>query len=172
MTAPLHCLEEAKVDSPGQRPGFKNHAARALKGRNLFRPFGADACGGTQPRALPWAIKLQAFGLGIRALLLFAVCLSFNTSLFASQAQKQFNEADAELNATYQKLLAHMTDSEGRQLFIAAQRAWVQYRDANVKFSAHLDPASKGGLFLKTDLTEERVKYLKQLLANPPDKAN
>jgi hypothetical protein len=36
-TPPFPCLEEAKVDSPGQRPGFGSQTAPALKGRDVLR---------------------------------------------------------------------------------------------------------------------------------------
>lgn len=88
----------------------------------------------------------------------------------ASQAVRVFNEADAELNKTYQAVLSTITDSRQRSLFVAAQKAWIKYRDASVAFNAEYDPTSKGGLFLNTDLTGERTTFLKRLLANPPPK--
>src|SRR4051812_1848136 len=155
MTAPLPCLEEAKVDSPGQRPGSPRQDAPALKGRDKSRPVGADSGIGIKPRALPWAIKLQAVGLGIRRLAAIFFILLLNVFLFGSQAGKEYNEADAALNATYQKVLAKMKDPQSRALLIASERAWVQYRDACVQFDARYYPESKGGLFLNTDLTRE-----------------
>lgn len=109
--------------------------------------------------------------LHISCFFVVVCCILPGASAFASQAGKEFNEADADLNVTYQKVLAKMKDPEDRALFIAAQRAWVQYRDANVKFNARYYPESKGGLFLNTRLTQERANYFRQLLSEPPDKA-
>ncbi|MEZ5383898.1 MAG: lysozyme inhibitor LprI family protein [Prosthecobacter sp.] len=90
------------------------------------------------------------------------------SSASASQAGREFNEADAELNVTYKAVLASISNSQQRLKFIAAQKAWIKYRDENVAFYAEHYPDSKGGLFYNTDLTKERTAFLKQLLANPP----
>ena len=86
----------------------------------------------------------------------------------ASQAGRAFNEADAELNATYQAVLSSLSDAQQRSKLTTAQQAWIKYRDENVAFYSEHYPESKGGLFYKTDLTKERTDFLKQLLANPP----
>jgi uncharacterized protein YecT (DUF1311 family) len=103
-------------------------------------------------------------------LLLCLLCTTqfLESTSTASQAGKQFNEADAELNKTYQAVLSTLTNPLGRSKFVAAQKAWIQYRDDNVAFYAEHYRQSKGGLFFKTDLTQERTKFLKDLLADPP----
>lgn len=89
------------------------------------------------------------------------------SSSFASQAVRGFNEADATLNKVYQTVLGSIVDPRQRALLVAAQEAWLKYRDDNVAFMAEFDAGSKGGLFLKTDLTEARTVFLRKLLTKP-----
>lgn len=87
----------------------------------------------------------------------------------ASQAGREFNEADKELNVAYQAVLASISNPQHQLKFIASQKAWIKYRDEDVAFYAEHYPDSKGGLFHKLDLTKERTAFLKQLLSNPPE---
>jgi hypothetical protein len=85
---------------------------------------------------------------------------------FASQAGREHHDSDKDLNVTYQKVLAIITKPEDRRLFVEAQRSWIGFRDANVAFHGRYFPGSKGGLFVGTDMTQERTKELKILLTN------
>jgi len=87
------------------------------------------------------------------------------TSVFASQAGKEYNETNKELDATYQKVLAIITDPEGKRLFVEAQSSWARFRDSNLAFHARYFPGSKGGLFVGTEMNQERTKELKALLS-------
>ena len=69
---------------------------------------------------------------------------------------------------TYQAVLASISNPLQRVKFIAAQKAWIKYRDENVAFYAEHYPDSKGGLFYNTDLTKQRTSFLRELLANSP----
>ena len=89
----------------------------------------------------------------------------------ASQAGKAAKESDQELNVTYQKVLAIVANPEDRRLLVDTQRAWINFRDANVAFHARYYPESKGGLFVGTDMTEQRIKELKVFLT-PESKEN
>ncbi len=88
----------------------------------------------------------------------------FGGLAFASQAGKEYNESDKELNATYKKALSLMTEPEDKRLFVEAQRSWLKFRDANVAFHARYFPGSKGGLFVSTDMIQQRTKELTILL--------
>jgi uncharacterized protein YecT (DUF1311 family) len=51
-------------------------------------------------------------------------------------ANQAYEKADAELNALYQQIRQRLKgDGETTTLFVAAQRAWVAFRDAECKFS-------------------------------------
>lgn len=82
----------------------------------------------------------------------------------ASQAGREYNDSDAELNAVYQKALAIITEPEDRRLLVEAQRSWLKFRDAEVAFHARYFPESKGGLFVKTGMTQVRTSELKGLM--------
>jgi uncharacterized protein YecT (DUF1311 family) len=88
----------------------------------------------------------------------------------ASQAGRELNEADAELNAAYRSVLSTITDTHQRALFVSAQKAWIKYRDRSVAFFAEHYPYSKGGLFHNIYLIRERTRFLESLLATPPNK--
>jgi uncharacterized protein YecT (DUF1311 family) len=52
-------------------------------------------------------------------------------------ADQSFKKADAELNAVYKKLHNRkMDDDQAGKLLIAAERAWVAFRDAECEFDA------------------------------------
>jgi uncharacterized protein YecT (DUF1311 family) len=88
----------------------------------------------------------------------------------ASQAGKEFSDADAELNDVYHKLVATIDDAAEKSSLVKAQAAWIKFRDENVALFAQRYPESKGGLFYNIHLTQERTAYLKSLLATPPSK--
>jgi len=75
----------------------------------------------------------------------------------------RYRAADQQLNTLYARLLSQL-DNDRRQKLRLAQRAWVQYRDANAEFLA---AAAKGGslapllkITAMADMTEARVKEL------------
>jgi uncharacterized protein YecT (DUF1311 family) len=84
-------------------------------------------------------------------------------------AQADFEKADAKLNAVYKKTLATL-DDEGKKKLIAAERAWVAYRDAEAAFVAD---SERGGsiapLIYSTtcrELTESRIQELHKAVNN------
>ena len=98
-----------------------------------------------------------------------ALWLVINQISFASQAGKEFNDADAALNTVYQTLLASIDNPQQRTGLIQSQRAWIKYRDDNVAFFATHYPNSKGGLFLNIRLTQDRTAFLQSMLDAPPN---
>jgi len=101
-------------------------------------------------------------------MLVFLVAQPLDRACVASQAGKELNEADDALNATYQAVLSSIRDAKQKSLLIAAQKAWIKYRDDNVAFFAARYPNSKGGLFFDTHLIRERTAFLKSLQSTPP----
>lgn len=82
----------------------------------------------------------------------------------ASQAGKERNDLNEELNVTYNKVLALVTEPQERKLLEEAQKAWLLFRDAEIAFHGKYFPGSKGGLFVGTDMTKHRIEILKVLL--------
>ncbi|MCE0523094.1 MAG: lysozyme inhibitor LprI family protein [Methylacidiphilales bacterium] len=88
----------------------------------------------------------------MRISLLFLTVL-LATAPFSAHAQSQpemnataladFEKADQQLNAVYQKVLAQMDDT-GKQKLVAAQKAWLKFRDAQADFDA--DDARGGSM--------------------------
>jgi uncharacterized protein YecT (DUF1311 family) len=73
---------------------------------------------------------------------------------------------DARLNGAYKKLGAQVTPDRKKQL-LAAQRLWVQYRDANCAFYADPDGGTIATINAKDcvmQATASRAKELKGLL--------
>ena len=56
-----------------------------------------------------------------------------NQNEMTQSAAKEFERADAELNAVYKKALAGL-DETGKEKLTKAQRAWVAFRDAQAAF--------------------------------------
>jgi uncharacterized protein YecT (DUF1311 family) len=68
------------------------------------------------------------------------------------QAYANYQKADKELNATYQKILKeYKTDTAFIKNLKAAQRIWVQFRDAEVKA---LYPDREPGYYGSTTLVQ------------------
>ena len=53
-----------------------------------------------------------------------------------AQAPAEFEKADAELNKTYEALLAKLPDAESKEKVKQSQRAWLAFRDAEAAFAA------------------------------------
>ena len=84
------------------------------------------------------------------------------------EAEHDFEAADAELNKAYKDLSAKMQGPDLEELR-AAQRLWVQFRDAEAKYEADVD-ARGGSLYpqlyngTRTALTKARTTQLHGLL--------
>jgi uncharacterized protein YecT (DUF1311 family) len=89
-----------------------------------------------------------------------------NTPPPLSATDEALKQADAELNATYRAKLA-AGDKMAQQLLKTAQRAWIPYRDAWVRFQQARWGASVDAKKLSTEvltrLTRERTEALKAL---------
>ena len=82
-----------------------------------------------------------------------------------AQARAEFVKADAELNKTYETLLAKLADAESKEKLKESQRAWLAFRDAEAGFAADqargasIAPTIRYGT--TTELTQQRIKQLK-----------
>ena len=79
-----------------------------------------------------------------------------------AKARADFKKADAELNKTYETLLAKLPDAESKQKLKESQRAWLAFRDAEAAFAAGggtMAPTLRYATM--TELTEQRIKQLK-----------
>lgn len=83
------------------------------------------------------------------------------------QARESFAHADAELNAVYKRVMAKQ-DAEGKKKLVAAQRAWVVFRDAQARFDADEMRGGSAEPLLyygsRARLTRERTAVLKKKL--------
>src|SRR6266498_4682036 len=84
-----------------------------------------------------------------------------------AQARSDFARADAELNKTYQEVLAKLPAAESKQKLRETQRAWVASRDAE---AARAAKEAEGGSMAPalryetmTELTRQRIKELKAM---------
>lgn len=105
----------------------------------LILPFGAWAADCKDPRA-----RYEDIGCAVQAL----------------------DNADKKLNESYRALSARM-DEDGKSKLKEAQRAWIQFRDADtaLAYANSGEGGSLGGLIAtnhKLDLTLERTKQLKE----------
>jgi uncharacterized protein YecT (DUF1311 family) len=80
-----------------------------------------------------------------------------------AQARAEFEQADVELNKTYEGLLKKLPDAEGKEKLKQSQRAWLVFRDAEAAFAA--GPRGTMAPTLRyatmTELTQQRIKQLK-----------
>jgi uncharacterized protein YecT (DUF1311 family) len=78
-------------------------------------------------------------------------------------ADRAYRKQDAELNALYQQIKARLKDNaDADKLLVAAQKAWIGFRDANCRFSA--SGVSGGSAYpmiyaaCLADMTKARIK--------------
>ena len=78
----------------------------------------------------------------------------------------RFQNADQKLNAVYDNLLKHLNSGQQEKLR-AAQRAWVQFRDANANFLASRAGSGTLAPLLRVnalaDMTESRLQELSKI---------
>lgn len=110
---------------------------------------------------------------------LSGICAAFllvSPGLVQAQSQQEMNEeaageferADAALNKIYKRFVKEL-DAEATGKLKAAQRAWVQFRDAESELAADID--ARGGSMApliyfgkRTELTVTRAKELEAML--------
>src|SRR5437773_3154563 len=84
-----------------------------------------------------------------------------------AQARTEFERADADLNKTYQALLAKLRDTESKHKLREEQRAWVGSRDAEAARAAKEADSGSMAPTLRyetmTHLTRERIKELNNM---------
>ncbi|WP_149538050.1 lysozyme inhibitor LprI family protein [Siccirubricoccus phaeus] len=87
-------------------------------------------------------------------------------------AERAHRASDGELNALYQQIERRLSDdADTRRRLVAAQRAWVAFRDSECQFMA--SPAQGGTAYpmvysgCLADLTQKRVGDLRRLLQCP-----
>ena len=87
------------------------------------------------------------------------------TSEMRECANASYEVAQRELDSAYQNLIAHLDSSQRLKLRVA-QKAWLQYRDANAQF--HFSLAQGGTLAplirtsVLTEMTQARASELKK----------
>ena len=84
------------------------------------------------------------------------------------QAEQDFSAADADMTKVYKELVGNMSKPDLEELK-AAQRQWLQFRDAQAKYEADL--AARGGSLYPTiydgrraAITKARTAALRELL--------
>src|SRR5437763_3328813 len=84
-----------------------------------------------------------------------------------AQSRAEFERADADLDKTYQALLAKLRDTEGKHKLSEEQRAWVGSRDAEAACAAKEADGGSMAPTLRyetmTHLTRERIKELNNM---------
>jgi hypothetical protein len=102
-------------------------------------------------------------------LLLLFSAISFSQSVTGEgELYEQYQKVDKELNSVYNKLLKGIKETDKKNL-VAAQKAWIKFRDLDCKFQSQ-DPGDGGGTYenkMKIDClirkTAERIKELQNL---------
>ena len=99
-----------------------------------------------------------------------AACQNATTQLQLNEcAAASYAKSDKDLNKVYRDILARLKGpSETKTDFIAAQRAWLKYRDAQCRFEiSGLEGGSVQPMIYSQcldTLTQSRTKYLSQFL--------
>jgi uncharacterized protein YecT (DUF1311 family) len=85
-------------------------------------------------------------------------------------AGQAYSKADRELNSTYRQIEGRLKDDQGtRKLLVAAQKAWIAFRDAECNFSSSTVQGGTAYPFVSNsclyDKTQSRIQELKVYLA-------
>jgi uncharacterized protein YecT (DUF1311 family) len=119
-------------------------------------------------RSRDFANEMKKYLTLLAAIAVSIYLLSVSPAVMASQAGKAYIEADDRLNQVYQVLRSKINSSSDKQRLVIAEQTWIKFRDADVNFYSRYYVNSKGGLFLKTKLTEDRHAYLQSILKELP----
>ena len=95
----------------------------------------------------------------------FSVCLDKAGGVTASMLDcigAELKTQDARLNGAYKKLSAQLNPARKKQL-VAAQRLWIQYRDANCAFYADPDGGTMAGVSASDCLLQATASRAKEL---------
>ncbi|PKA40301.1 lysozyme inhibitor LprI family protein [Rhizobium sullae] len=84
-------------------------------------------------------------------------------------AGKAYQKSDAELNALYKQIEARLKDdADTKKLLVAAQKAWVRFRDAECNFSSSTVAGGTAYPFISSTcldtITKSRIEDLKGYL--------
>ena len=81
-------------------------------------------------------------------------------------ASEEMRQSDVELNRVYQKAFAAMPDAEAKAGLRESQRAWVEFRDAEMKLLQHdgVGTSNTEKESHMTDLNHGRTKELQDLI--------
>jgi uncharacterized protein YecT (DUF1311 family) len=101
-------------------------------------------------------------------LILFIISILSLDIVFGQNEDNSYAKAEKEINAVYQKILReYSSDKAFIKDLKAAQRLWIQFRDAEIKARyPNQTPGYYGSVYslcvsnLKTQLTHERIKTL------------
>jgi uncharacterized protein YecT (DUF1311 family) len=87
-------------------------------------------------------------------------------------ADKAYKASDAKLNKLYRQITGRLKDDrDAAKLLVAAQKAWIAFRDAECKFSS--SGATGGSIYPMTlaqcldGVTQDRIKSLQAYLNCP-----
>lgn len=75
---------------------------------------------------------------------------------------EELTSQDARLNGAYKRLGTQVTSARKQQL-LAAQRLWIQYRDANCRFYADPDGGTLAGIGANECVLRETASRAKEL---------
>lgn len=87
------------------------------------------------------------------------------TSAMRACANASYEAAQRELDSAYQNLLRRL-DSSQKQKLRVAQKAWLQYRDANAEFQASLAQGGTLAPLIRTTVLAEMTKARASELKN------
>jgi uncharacterized protein YecT (DUF1311 family) len=117
-------------------------------------------------QGLAFLIVLRSGAIAvILASLLISLIHAQTQAAMNAQSRAEFEQADAELNKTYQAVLKKLSDAESKDKLKQSQQAWLAFRDAEAAFAA--DQARGGSIAptiryeTMTELTQQRIKQLK-----------
>jgi uncharacterized protein YecT (DUF1311 family) len=123
------------------------------------------------PRTVNWPVRrlfLRCAALLISLFVPVAQIHAQTQAAMNAQARAEFERADADLNKTYQSVLAKLPTVESKQKLREAQRAWVVSRDADAARAAKEADGGSMAPTLRyetmTRLTRERIEELNNMV--------
>lgn len=160
-----------RVETTYLGPSFKGLRDRLSTAERAWRTFReADAAfEADQARGTPWgevlALAKREEASSSRAKHLEAVLHQESSDIEVprpADAQGRLKASDDRLNQMYRSLRGRL-DPEGQKTLLAAQRAWIRYRDAQCAFETERWAQDREGFeaMCLARLTEERYDHLK-----------
>jgi uncharacterized protein YecT (DUF1311 family) len=107
--------------------------------------------------SLRHSLAAHLLGFGLLCAILSGAVSAQSTSEMKQAKQAEFEDVESQLDKVYQALLKTQ-DEKGAAMLTDAQKAWLQFRDAEAAFAAHSERGGSAAALIQLQSQVEQTK--------------